>query len=117
MLATMLLSLLAAMPAAPPDPFLRQLAETRFFTNGLPTQVRPTADGRWVLFLRSEATARVQSLFAFEVATGKTQQVLTAEALLQGATQQLSVAERAQLERRRISARHQLPLDLAAPGL
>ncbi len=113
---TMLLSLLAVTPAAPPDTFLRQLAETRSFTNGRPTQVRPTADGRWVLFLRSEATARVQSLFAFDVVTGKTEQVLTAEALLQGAAQQLSVAERAQLERRRISARGFTGFDLSDDG-
>jgi dipeptidyl-peptidase 4 len=116
MLATMLLNLLAAAPASPPDSFLRQLAETRFFTNGLPAQVRPTADGRWVLFLRSEPAARVQSLFAFDVTTGKTEQVLTAEALLQGAAQKLSVAERAQLERKRISARGFTGFDLSDDG-
>jgi dipeptidyl-peptidase 4 len=105
MLPALLMSLLAAAPAVPADTFLRQYSDTRGFSNGLPTQVWPTADGRWVLFLRSEANARVQSLFAFDVATGKTQQVLTAEALLQGGAQTLSVAERAQLERKRISAR------------
>jgi dipeptidyl-peptidase-4 len=116
MLATMLYSLLAATPPASPDTFLRQYAETRAFSNGLPTQVRPTADGRWVLFLRSEATAQVQSLFAFEVKSGKTEQVLTAEALLAGATQSLSVAERAQLERKRISARGFTGFDLSGDG-
>lgn len=116
MLPTMLLSLLASTPAAPADTFLRQYAETHGFGNGLPTGVRPTADGRWVLFLRSEANSRVQSLFAFDVASGRTEQVLTAEALLQGAAQKLSVAERAQLERKRISARGFTGFELSADG-
>ncbi len=116
MVPTLLMSLLAAAPAAPPDTFLRQYSDTRGFSNGLPTQVWPTADGRWVLFLRSEATARVQSLYAFEVSTGKTQQVLTAESLLQGGAQTLSVAERAQLERKRISARGFTGFELSDDG-
>jgi dipeptidyl-peptidase-4 len=116
MLPTMLLSLLATTPAVPPDTFLRQYAETHGFANGLPTAVRPTADGRWVLFLRSEANSRVQSLFAFEVATGKTREVLTAESLLKGAAQKLSVAERAQLERKRISARGFTGFELSDDG-
>jgi dipeptidyl-peptidase-4 len=116
MLLPLLMSLLASTPTVPPDAFLRQYADTHGFANGLPTQVRPTADGRWVLFLRSESNARVQSLFAFNVATGKTEQVLTAEALLQGATQKLSVAERAQLERKRISARGFTGFDLSDDG-
>ena len=116
MLPSLLASLLAVTPASAQDTFLRQYAETRSFSNGLPTQVHPTADGRWVLFLRSEATARVQSLYAFDVKSGKTEQVLTAEALLQGAAQKLSVAERAQLERRRISARGFTGFELAEDG-
>jgi dipeptidyl-peptidase 4 len=116
MLVPLLCSLLAVTPPSPQDTFLRQYAETRAFSSGLPTAVRPTSDGRWVLFLRSEATARVQSLYAFDVKSGKTEQVLTAEALLQGATQLLSVAERAQLERRRISARGFTGFDVSDDG-
>jgi dipeptidyl-peptidase 4 len=115
MFSAILMSLLAA-TATPTDSFLRQYSETRRFTNGLPTQVRPTPDGRYVLFLRSEATSPVQSLYAFEVATGKTAEVLTAEALLQGSAQKLSVAERAQLERKRISARGFTSFDLSKDG-
>ena len=116
MLAPMLLSILASSPAPADDGFLRQYAQTRSFTNGMPKQVRPTPDGRWVLFLRSEATSTVQSLYAFDVTTGKTAQVLTAEALLKGATQQLSVAERAELERKRISARGFTGFELSRDG-
>src|SRR5208282_1300681 len=116
MLAPILLSLLAASGVPVDDGFLGQYAQTHAFTNGLPKQARPTPDGRWVLFLRSEAASSVQSLFAFDVATGKTQQVLTAEALLQGATQQLTVAERAALERKRISARGFTGFELSTDG-
>jgi len=116
MLAPMLLSLLASSPTPADDGFLRQYAQTRSFTNGTPKQARATPDGRWVLFLRSEATSPVQSLYAFDVATGKTEQVLTAEALLQGAAQQLSVAERAALERKRISARGFTGFELSQDG-
>ncbi len=116
MLAPMLLSLLASSPVPADDGFLRQYAQTRSFTNGTPKQARPTPDGRWVLFLRSEATSPVQSLYAFDVSTGKTEQVLTAEALLKGAAQQLSVAERAELERKRISARGFTGFELSRDG-
>jgi dipeptidyl-peptidase 4 len=116
MLATMLLSLLATTPDASSDTFLRQYAETRGFSRGMPGAIQPTADGRFVLFLRSEATSPVQSLFAFDVATGKTERVLTAETLLQGAAQKLSVAERAQLERRRITARGFTGFELSKDG-
>ena len=116
MLAPILLSLLAASGVPVDDAFLGQYAQTHAFTNGLPKQARPTPDGRWVLFLRSEPTSSVQSLYAFDVATGKTEQVLTAEALLQGATQQLSVAERAALERKRISARGFTGFELSTDG-
>ncbi len=116
MLTPMLLSLLTASATPPDDGFLGLYARTRAFTQGMPKQVRATADGRWVLFLRSEATSPVQSLYAFDVATGKTEQLLTAEALLKGAEQQLSVAERAALERKRISARGFTGFELSQDG-
>jgi dipeptidyl-peptidase 4 len=116
LLLPLLLCVLAASPAEPPDSFLRQYAETRGFTNGLPKSPQPTPDGHWVLFLRSEATSPVQSLYAFEVASGKTHPLLTAEALLSGAAQQLSTAERAQLERKRVSARGFTGFELSADG-
>src|SRR5438552_7005869 len=90
--------------AAPPDPgFLRLHGETRGFLLGIPTHARPTPDGKEVLFLRSTPRAPMNSLYAFDVATGKTRELLTPEKLLHGGTEQLSPAERARRERMRVS--------------
>lgn len=111
-----LLSLLAAPPLEASDAFLRQYSETRGFTAGSPRHISPTPDGRWVLFLRSGSSNLAQSLFAFEVATGRTVELLTAETLLAGAPQSLSTAERAELERKRIIARGFTGFELAEDG-
>jgi dipeptidyl-peptidase 4 len=105
MLVPALLALLAVTPTAPPDPVLRQLAETRDFRNGIPNSVQMDRSGAHVFFLRSPPTSPVQALYVFDVATGQTRELLSAETLLRGAAQQLSAAERAQLERRRVSGR------------
>src|SRR5262249_2663123 len=116
MSAPLLLMLLAATPSTPPDPVIRQLVETRNFRNGIPTAVQMDPRGRYVFFLRSPATSTVQSLHVFEVANGQSRELLSADALLQGAAQQLTGAERAQLERRRVSARGFLRFPLAEDG-
>jgi dipeptidyl-peptidase 4 len=100
-----MLALLAVTPTAPPDPVLRQFAETRGFRNGTPNSVQVDRSGTHVFFLRSLPTSPVQALYVFDVATGQNRELLSAEALLHGAAQQLSPAERAQLERQRVSAR------------
>jgi len=110
------MTLLAAPPADPDVGFLRAYSETRGFTAGLPKHITPTPDGRWVLFLRSGATSPVQSLFAFDVARGRTVELLSAEALLAGAAQTLSTTERAELERKRISARGLTGFELSDDG-
>lgn len=102
MLLTMSFS--ATTYAADPE-FLRQHAETRGFFLGRPVGARPTPDGRAVLFLRAPARAPVLSLYEFDVASGKTRELLTPEQLLKGAEEKLSPAERAQRERKRISSR------------
>lgn len=89
----------------PTDTFLRDYAETRRFLSGRPVKPRFTKDGSTVLFLRAQARSAVQTLFAFDVATGKTTEILTPDALLNGAAQTMSAAEKARLERQRISAR------------
>ncbi len=106
-LATTLL-MVAAAPAPqspPPDPVLRQLAETRKFQNGSPNTIRMDRSGAHVFFLRSPADSPVQSLYVFEVDAGQARELLSAETLLRGAAQQLSPAEKAQLERQRVAAR------------
>ena len=85
------------------DPVLTQLTETRFFTRGRPKSITPTEEG--VLFLRSAARSAVQDLYAFDIMTGETRSVLTAEDLLEGDTETLSAEEKARRERLRQDAR------------
>jgi dipeptidyl-peptidase-4 len=89
----------------PSTSFLRENAETRSYRAGSP--VRPTVlpGGAEALFLRSGPRSGVQSLFATDLATGATREVLTAEALLAAEPAELTDAERARLERQRITAR------------
>ena len=90
---------------APAASFLREYAETHGYRAGAP--VRPTVvpGGAEVLFLRSGPRSGVQSLFATDVATGVTRELLTAEALLAEEPSPLTDAEKARLERQRITAR------------
>jgi dipeptidyl-peptidase-4 len=83
--------------------FLRLYAETRGFMLGRPTKPKPTPDGKAVLFLRSEPKKPKLSLFEFDVATGKTRELLTPEAVLKGAEEKLSAEEKARRERQRVS--------------
>ncbi|MCE9530062.1 MAG: hypothetical protein K8T89_02825 [Planctomycetes bacterium] len=83
--------------------FLRLYAETRGFMLGRPVKPKPTPDGKAVLFLRSEPKKAKLSLFEFDVASGKTRELLTPEALLKGAEENLTAEEKARRERQRIS--------------
>ncbi len=94
-----------ATPARAEDQFLRELAVTRNYNLGRPTRAEPTPDGTTVLFLRTEPRSPVNSLYAFEVATGQTRVLITPAEILKGADEKLSQAERAQRERQRISTR------------
>ncbi|MHB8878782.1 MAG: DPP IV N-terminal domain-containing protein, partial [Myxococcaceae bacterium] len=106
LVAPLIASLLAAAPApAQEDSFLRLYAETRRFQAGRPVAAKATPDGQAVLFLRAKAKSPEQTLFSFEVATGQTKELITPEQLLAGAAENLSVAERARLERMRVTAR------------
>lgn len=93
----------AATPAHAADKFLRELAVTRGFMLGRPTQAQPTPDGRAVLFLRSSPRTPNNALYRFDVATGKTEALLTPADLLKGQKESVSAAERAQRERQRIA--------------
>ncbi|MCP3139959.1 S9 family peptidase [Pyxidicoccus xibeiensis] len=90
----------APKPAASLDTsFLRELSETNYFGLGRPGFSRITPDEQTVYFLRASPASRLQTLFAFDVATGQTREVLTPEALLKGAEEQLSPEEKARRER------------------
>ena len=58
----------------------------------------------------------MQSLHVFDVDAGQARELLSAEALLKGAAQQLSPAERAQLERQRVAARGVVSYELSKDG-
>jgi len=99
---------LRADPAVTPKPldasFLRLYSETRGFTLGRPANPTPTPDGKHVLFLRSPAKNPKRSLFEFDVATGKTRELLSADMLLKGGEEKLTAEEKARRERMRLSA-------------
>src|SRR5215468_5416091 len=106
--------LLAAVPApgegptAPRDvpvnpEYLRQHAATRGFLLGRPVKPKFTPDNKAVLFLRSEARAAKLRLYEFDVASGKTKELLTPETVLKGAEEHLSPEEKARRERQRVS--------------
>jgi dipeptidyl-peptidase-4 len=84
--------------------FLKLYAETRGFLNGRPAKPKIAPDGKTVFFLRSEAKSTKQKLFAFDVASKHTMELLAPETLLAGADEDLSPEEKARRERQRVTA-------------
>ena len=64
--------------------FLKQYAETRGFMLGRPQKPKIAPDGKTVLFLRADPKAPKMKLFEFDVASGKTKELLSPEMLLKG---------------------------------
>ncbi len=92
-------------PALPLDSsFLKTYGQTRGFLLGRPVSTRITPDGKHVLFLRSGGKSSKRALFEFEVETGKTRELLTAEQVLKDGEEKLSPEEKARRERMRLSA-------------
>jgi dipeptidyl-peptidase-4 len=90
-------------PGSPDTAFLKLYAETRGFMLGRPTKPKVSPNGKTVLFLRSGPKAPKNSLFEFDVATGKTRELLAPEMLLKGADENLTPEEKARRERQRVS--------------
>jgi dipeptidyl-peptidase 4 len=105
LLGIALLAAPAAPPPSGPPSFLRESAETRAYRAGLPARAVIVPGGSEVIFLRSGPRSGVQSLYATDVSSGTTRELLTAEALLASEPAELSDAEKARLERQRITAR------------
>ena len=107
-------------PAAPAVPsgtaFLRELSETRHYNLGRPGRASITPDEKTVYFLRGQPPSGAQTLFAFDVATGQTREVLTPQALLKGAEETLSAEEKARRERMRMVASGFASFELSADG-
>ena len=83
--------------------FLKQFAETRGFMLGRPQKPKFTPDGKTVLFLRADPKSPKLKLFEFDVATGKTKELLSPEMLLKGGDENLTPEEKARRERQRVS--------------
>ena len=92
-------------PAADLDDFLERYSETFRFRLGRPTGIKPTPDGRTVLFLRSGPRSFVRDLYELDLETGEERVLLTADDLLQGEPEQLTAEEKARRERMRYTAR------------
>jgi dipeptidyl-peptidase-4 len=90
---------------APADSFLSQFAATSRFRRGRPASIAWTPDDKSVLFLRSGPRSFVQDLWQYDVATGRERVILTADSLLGGGEEKLSVEELARRERQRQTAR------------
>ena len=108
----LVLAAVAAAHGQPPIPakdapldasYLRLHAQTRGFMLGRPVRPKPTPDGKSVLFLRAKARTPTMRLYEFDVATGKTRELLTPEQLLKGAEEHLTPEEKARRERQRVS--------------
>jgi dipeptidyl-peptidase 4 len=108
------MTILAATSADPQ--FLREFAETRRYLAGRPEKPKFSPDGKSVFFLRSAPKDSRQLLYEFDVATGVTKELLTPDALLQGSSETLTAAEKARLERQRVSARGFTTYHLSADG-
>ena len=84
--------------------FLRDLIETRYFSLGKPVSLRFLDNGSQVLFLRSTGPRKPDlGLYAFDVAAGKTRELLTPDQILKGAAEKLSPQEKARRERMRMN--------------
>jgi dipeptidyl-peptidase-4 len=100
----------AATPAADPPKgaaldtsFLKLFAETRGFTLGRPQKPKFTPDGKFVLFLRAGPKTPTQTLFEFDLATGKSREILSPSSILKGGDENLTPEEKARRERQRVS--------------
>lgn len=103
-------------PAASAPSFFRTYAETKGFMRGRPAAPQITPDGKHVLFLESEARTSRLELFQFEVATGKSEVLITPQEVLGGAEEKLSVEEKARRERMRMTETGFTQFSLSADG-
>ncbi|HEX4201359.1 MAG TPA: DPP IV N-terminal domain-containing protein, partial [Chthoniobacterales bacterium] len=82
------------------DHYLQTLAETQNFSLGRPIQAMPTADGKSVIFLRSDSPRdRTTGLYRFDVASGRTEELATPAKLLGDQSGNLSPEEKMRRER------------------
>src|SRR5271157_4703546 len=83
--------------------YLKDHAETRGFLLGRPARAKPTPDGKAVLFLRAQPRVARLGLYEFDVAGGKTRELVTPAELLHSAEEHLTPEDKARRERQRVS--------------
>jgi len=98
------------------DQFLKDHVQTTGFTAGRPTSVAITPNADAVLFLRSGPRDVVRNLYSFDVSTGQSRELLTAEQILKGSKEQLTAEEKARRERRREGGRGLVAYQLSPDG-
>jgi dipeptidyl-peptidase 4 len=121
-LALSALTALLALPAlsafaqsSDSDHYLQSLAETQNFSLGRPIQAMPTADGKSVIFLRSDsARDRATGLYRFDVGSGETEQLAAPEKLM--GDQALSPEEKMRQERTRTKVTGITSFELSEDG-
>ncbi len=96
--------------------FLKDLAETRYFRLGKPSQVRLLPDGSAVLFLRAEARKPEQRLYKMDLNSGGVKEIITPEQVLKGAAETLSPEEKARRERMRVTLKGFTSYQLSEDG-
>ena len=102
--------------AEPDTSFLSRWIATYRFSLGRPNAIQLTPAGDAVLFLRSGPRSFVQDLWTFDPATGGERVLLTAEQILRGGAETLTVEERARRERLRQAARGIASFQLSKDG-
>jgi dipeptidyl-peptidase-4 len=106
-----------ATPQAPiPDPeFLRDFAESSRFSNGKPASITLLPGGEGAIFLRSGPRSAVRDLYFLD-ANSRERTILTADQVLGGGEERLSIEELARRERMRLSARGIVSYSLSEDG-
>jgi dipeptidyl-peptidase-4 len=114
---TALLAMSAFAESSDSDHYLQSLAETQSFSLGRPIQAMPTADGKSVIFLRSDSPRnRATGLYRFEVASGETEQLAAPEKLTGDQKAALSPEEKMRQERTRTKVTGITSFELSEDG-
>jgi dipeptidyl-peptidase-4 len=119
--STVALTAFIAMPAfaesADTDHYLQTWAETQNFSLGQPIEAMPTADGKSVIFLRSDSSRdRTTGLYRFDVASGQTEKLAAPEKLLGDQSGNLSPEEKMRRERTRTKVTGITSFELSEDG-
>lgn len=98
------------------DAFISAFAATNRFRSGRPTQATIAPDGSAIYYLRGGPRQRTQDLYEYNINSGQTRVLLTAQTLLSGKEEVLTADELARRERMRMSSRGVTSFSLSEDG-